>query len=272
MSNENKNLKIVTVIQARMTSTRLPGKVMLPLSDKPLLIRMYERVQQSKFAGKIIVAVTTDPEDQLLVNLCNENKITIFRGHLYDLLDRHYQAALLYNADAVVKIPSDCPLIDPEIIDEVIGYFKNNYDEFDYVSNLHPPTWPDGNDVEIMKMTSLKEAWLNAKRQMEREHTTPYFWENPDKFKIGNVLWKEGLDYSMNFRFTIDYKEDYDFINRVYAELYPIKNDFALIDILTLLEEKPEIKKINEKYNGVNWYRNHLAELKTVGINNTKII
>ena len=272
MRNDKKNLKIVTVIQARMSSTRLPGKVMLPLSGKPLLIRMYERVQRSNIAGKIIVAVTTDPEDQVLVNLCNENKITVFRGNPTDLLDRHYHAALLYNADAVVKIPSDCPLIDSEIIDEVIGYFINNYDEFDYVSNLHPPTWPDGNDVEIMKMSSLKEAWLKAKRQMEREHTTPYFWEKPDEFKIGNVLWNTKLDYSMTYRFTIDYKEDYDFINRVYAELYPIKKDFSLNDILRLLEEKPEIKKINEKYNGVNWYRNHLDELKTVGINNTKII
>ena len=163
-------------------------------------------------------------------------------------------------------------MIDPEIINEVIGYFINNYDEFDYVSNLHPPTWPDGNDVEIMKMSSLKEAWLKAKKQMEREHTTPYFWENPDEFKLGNVRWKSGLDYSMTYRFTIDYKEDYDFINRVYAELYPIKKDFSLNEILRLLEEKPEIKKINEKYNGVNWYRNHLDELKTVGINNTKII
>ena len=163
-------------------------------------------------------------------------------------------------------------MIDPEIIDEVIGYFINNYDDFDFVSNLHPPTWPDGNDVEIMKMSSLKTARIEAKKQMEREHTTPYFWENPDKFKIGNVVWKSGLDYSMTYRFTIDYKEDYDFINRVYAELYPVKNNFGLDDILKLLKENPEIKKINEKYNGVNWYRNHLGELKTVGINNTKII
>ncbi len=272
MNNVKKNLKVATVIQARMASTRLPGKVMLPLSGKPLFLRMCERVQRSKLSGKIIVAITTDPSDQVLVNLCNENKITVFRGNPTDLLDRHYQAALLYNADAVVKIPSDCPLIDPEIIDEVIGFFIDNFDVYDYISNLHPPTWPDGNDVEIMKMSALKNAWLNSKRQLEREHTTPYFWENPERFKIGNVTWKGGPDYSMTYRFTIDYKEDYDFINRVYAELYPLKNNFGLNDILKLLKDNPDIKKINEKYNGVNWYRNHLDELKTVGINNTKII
>jgi spore coat polysaccharide biosynthesis protein SpsF len=272
MKIEKKNLNVVTIIQARMNSSRLPGKVIMSLAGKPLLIRMYERVQQSKLAGKIIVAVTTDPDDQILVNLCNENKIMVFRGSPTDLLDRHYQAALLHNADAVVKIPSDCPLIDPKIIDEVIGYFLDNYDTYDYVSNLHPPTWPDGNDVEIMKMSSLKKAWLNAKRLMEREHTTPYFWENSSDFKIGNISWNSGLDYSMTYRFTIDYKEDYDFIKRVYAELFPINKNFSLNDIIRLLEENPEIKKINEKYNGVNWYRNHLDELKTVGIKNTKII
>jgi spore coat polysaccharide biosynthesis protein SpsF len=172
----------------------------------------------------------------------------------------------------VIKIPSDCPLIDPEIIDKVILYYINNKENFDFVSNLHPPSYPDGNDVEIMSFQTLENAWINAKKDFEREHTTPYIWENPDKFRIANITWETGLDYSMTHRFTIDYKEDYEFIKKVYSELYEDNNRFGLKDILALLENKPEIKKINEIYTGVNWYRDHLDELKTISPEQTKKI
>jgi spore coat polysaccharide biosynthesis protein SpsF len=265
-------LNIVTVIQARTGSSRLPNKILLPLSNLPLLYRMYERVEASKLKGIIVIATTLDKSDDKVEELCREFKLNCYRGHPTDLLDRHYQAAKLYNADAVVKIPSDCPLIDKDIIDKVIDFYINNSDKFDYVSNLHPASYPDGNDVEIMSMSALEDAWLNASKAMEREHTTPYFWENPDKFRIGNVVWESGLDYSMSHRFTIDYEKDYNFIKRVYDELYPINPKFALKEILDLLERKPEIKKINEEYCGVNWYRNHISELKTITANQTKII
>jgi spore coat polysaccharide biosynthesis protein SpsF len=266
------NLNIVTVIQARTGSSRLPNKIFLPLADKPLLYRMFERVAASKLAGTIVIATTTDKSDNKVEELCKDYNMLFYRGDQTDLLDRHYQAAKLFNANAVVKIPSDCPLIDPDVIDKVLQYYLDNSDSFDYVSNLHPATYPDGNDVEIMSMKALEEAWTNANRSLEREHTTPYFWENPDKFRIGNVEWETGLNYSMSHRFTIDYEKDYNFIKLVYDELYPINNIFTLKDILNLLDKKPEIKKINEEYCGVNWYRNHLNELKTITISDTKII
>ena len=219
-----------------MGSTRLPGKVLLPLADKPLLLRMYERVSFSKFKGEVVIAITEDESDNELQKLCQQNNINVFRGNTLDLLDRHYQAAKKYSAEVVIKIPSDCPLIDPEIIDKVIQYYISSRDKFDFVSNLHPPSYPDGNDVEIMSFASLENAWINAKKDFEREHTTPYFWENPDKFRIGNVLWETGLDYSMTHRFTIDYKEDYQFIKTVYDELYFNNPKFELNDILRLLE------------------------------------
>src|SRR5690606_10660564 len=122
-----------------------------------------------------------------------------------DLLERHYKAGLKFNADAIVKIPSDCPLIDPLVITKVINYYKNNTNKFDYVSNLHPPSYPDGNDVEVISMNALKEAYNNAKKIFEREHTTPYIWENPDLFRIGNIKWETGFDFSMTHRWTIDY-------------------------------------------------------------------
>jgi spore coat polysaccharide biosynthesis protein SpsF len=233
---------------------------------------MYERVVAAEYSGKIVIAVTKEENDDELVKHCKENNINCFRGDTKDVLDRHYKAAVKYKADVVVKIPSDCPLIDPSVIDKVILYYINNQDKFDFVSNLHPASYPDGNDVEAMSFNSLESAWKNADRSLEREHTTPYIWENPDKFRIGNVTWESGLDYSMTHRFTIDYQEDYEFINAVYNELYTVKKLFTLDDILHLLKEKPELNEINEKYAGVNWYRNHLDELKTVKSNQTKII
>lgn len=265
-------MKIVTVIQARTGSTRLPNKVLMPIATKTLLERMIERVQWSELAGKIIVATTEEKSDDVIQEICEKNNFLIYRGSTEDLLDRHYQAAKLLNADAVVKIPSDCPLIDFRIIDKVIDYFIKNSEKFDFVSNLHPATYPDGNDVEIMHFSVLEDAWKNATRKLEREHTTPYIWENPDKFRIGNVVWERGLNYSMSHRFTIDYPEDYEFIRRIFDELYHKNPKFSLEEILNLLEEKPEIKKINEKYCGVNWYRNHLNELKTITADQTKII
>lgn len=236
----------------------------MPIAGKPLLLQMYDRVSTASLSGTKIIATTVQSIDDPILELCKNNSISFFRGHSTDLLDRHYKAALKFNAEAVIKIPSDCPLIDPSVIDKVINYYINHKDKFDFVSNLHPPSYPDGNDVEVMSMKALKQAWSEAERPLEREHTTPFFWENPDKFRIGNVEWEKGLDYSTSHRFTIDYDEDYLFIKKVYDELYPKKRIFTLDDILDLLERKPELNKINSKHAGVNWYRNHLDELKTI--------
>ena len=233
---------------------------------------MYERVAASKFKGTIVIATTTDKSDDKVEELCKGYNLNCYRGHPIDLLDRHYQTAKLFNADAVVKIPSDCPLIDSNIIDKVLTFYLDNLDNYDYVSNLHPQSYPDGNDVEIMSFNALKNTWQNAEKDFEREHTTPYIWENPDKFRIGNVVWETGLDYSMSHRFVVDYETDYNLIKQVYDELYPLNPNFTFQDILDLFLRKPEIKKINEEYCGVNWYRNYLNELKTITSEQTKII
>jgi spore coat polysaccharide biosynthesis protein SpsF len=263
---------ILIVVQARTGSTRLPGKVLMDICGKSLLERQMERVMASKLAFKSVVATTTDASDDAVEQLCQKAGIECFRGHPTDLLDRHYQAGVAFGADAVVKIPSDCPLIDPRIIDKVLQVFKENWGKVDFVSNLHPPTYPDGNDVEVMPMSVLKTAWEEAKGEHEREHTTPFIWDNPQRFKILNVEWESGLDYSMSHRWTIDYPEDYEFIKAVYEELLPKNPFFSLEDILELLKNRPDICAINEHYCGVNWYRNHLDVLKTVGAENTKII
>jgi spore coat polysaccharide biosynthesis protein SpsF len=265
-------MKTVIIVQARISSTRLPGKVLMPIVGKTLLERMMERLRDSRQADEIVIATTVEPEDDPIVELANHNNYNIFRGHPTDLLDRHYKAANEWGADIVVKVPSDCPLIDPSVIDKVIIYYKRNSDRYDYVSNLHPATYPDGNDVEVFSKEILKEAWLEATKDYEREHTTPYIWENPERFRIGDVRWETGYDYSMSHRFTIDYKEDYYFIKRVYDELwhegFPI---FSLRDILSLLENQPQIYFINSKYAGVNWYRHHLDDLRTIGKDQTRL-
>jgi len=257
------NPNIVTVMQVRCSSTRLPNKVLLPLASRPLFLRQAERIMASKLKGTLVVSTTVYKEDDEIENICIKEGIYCYRGSSADLLDRHFQTAKLFNADVVVKIPSDCPLIDPAIIDKVIGCFLKHEGLFDYVSNLHPASYPDGNDVEVMTMQALSDAWKNAALDMEREHTTPYLWENPDKFSIGNVL-LEDADYSMSHRWTIDYPEDYEFIKSVYDALYPVNPLFGMNDILELLHKRPELMRINGHLAGVNWYRNHLNELKTI--------
>jgi spore coat polysaccharide biosynthesis protein SpsF len=265
-------MNIVTVVQARTTSERLPNKVLLPLGGKPLLIRMVERIKESYYIGTIVVATTTSKKDDIIADLCQANEIECFRGHSTDLLDRHFKLARHYKADAVVKIPSDCPLIDPKIIDEVIGHYIDNFPTYDFVSNLHPPSFPDGNDVEIMSFKTLEIAWWKAVRNFEREHTTPYIWENPHKFIIGNVSWETGLDFSTTHRWTIDYEEDYELIKTIFEEIYPLNPSFGLYHILALIEMKPEIARINKKYTGRYWYENHLNELKNINEYKLKLI
>jgi spore coat polysaccharide biosynthesis protein SpsF len=180
------------------------------------------------------------------------------------LLDRHYQVACKTAADAVVKIPSDCPLIDPRIIDRVIGALRAEPLAWDFVTNLQPPTWPDGNDVEVIPTRVLESAWQEADRPFEREHTTPFIWERPERFRILNIQSRLGRDLSKTHRFTIDYPEDYRFIARVYDELWtPAQPIFSLRQILALLEAKPEILALNACWAGHSWHLAHLAELRT---------
>jgi spore coat polysaccharide biosynthesis protein SpsF len=263
-----------------MGSSRLPGKVLMPLQGKPLFVRQAERVSAARFRGRVVIATTTENGDDEIEAICREEGLDCFRGHPTDVLDRHYQAALNRGGlgvsgtdgrpDAVIKIPSDCPLIDPAVIDLVIRYFLDHSGEYDFVSNLHPATWPDGNDVEIMTFSALERAWREAGRPMEREHTTPYIWERPDIFRIGNVTMANGEDLSMSHRFTIDYPADYAFVSTVFDELYPSNPFFGVRDILALLERRPGIYAINAQFAGVNWYRHHLSELKTVGTGQTR--
>lgn len=260
--------KVITVVQARLGSSRLPVKVLMPIIGKTVLEHQLERMSHSSHCGEIIVATSDKSADDPIEKLCHELGYTIFRGSELDLLDRHYHCAVEHQADIVAKIPSDCPLIDYRIIDEVFQRFAES--DYDFVSNLHPASYPDGNDCEVFTFQALERSFHNAKKDYEREHTTPYMWENPAIFALGNVQWHEALDLSMSHRFTIDYIEDFQFISRVFEELYPMNPTFSVYDILDLLAAKTEIYSINQSLAGVNWYRHHIDELKTVRADQTR--
>lgn len=256
---------MLTVIQARTGSTRLPGKCLLPLGGSTVLGQMCRRVKRARRAGLVVVATTNDSADDAIAFTAEREGVACFRGHSTDLLDRHYQAmvALGSSTDGIVKIPSDCPLIDPAVIDAVIARFLERGDA-DYVSNLHPPSWPDGNDVEVMSRAALTTAWREAAKGYEREHTTPFLWDNPGRFRIENVAWGTGRDLSRRFRYTLDYPEDYEVISAIFRALHPKDPCFGVDAIVALLEGWPELGQINEKYLGHAWTAAHAGELTHV--------
>jgi spore coat polysaccharide biosynthesis protein SpsF len=256
-------MTILVVVQARMGSSRLPGKVLLPLAGRPLLQRLLERVMGASTFFDLVVATTTQAEDDPIRDLCRGMGVRCFDGHPVDLLDRHYQAARAGHADAVVKIPSDCPLIDPAIIDRVLRYFLAHQATVDFVSNLRPPSYPDGNDVEVIPFPVLETAWAEATGPLEREHTTPYIWRQPERFRLGNVAWETGWDLSASHRWTIDYPEDYAFLSRVYDQLWSSSGAaFSIRDILALLHAQPQIAALNARHVGTSWERLHADELR----------
>lgn len=257
----------LVVVQARMGSSRLPGKVMLPLAGRPLLERMLQRVLAAQFPFQVCVATSTAAEDEPIRQLGKRLAVPVVSGHPTDLLARHLLAGRTFNADVIAKIPSDCPLIDPAVVDTVFTRFVEGQGAFDLVTNLNPPSWPDGNDVEILPMRVLELAGEEATQRFEREHTTPFIWDHPERFRIENVAWGGGRDLSKSHRFTIDYPEDYDLIARVYealcSEPRPV---FALSEILALLASQPELLRLNARHTGRSWHLAELAHLQNVSL------
>jgi len=257
-------LTIVAIVQARMTSERLPGKVLMNILGKPVLWHVVTRLNGSELIEKVVVATTTNETDIPIIRFCDEMGIGVYAGSEENVLDRYYKAASHFSATVIVRMTADCPLIDPKIVDRVIQHYLENKDKFDYVSTNHPTTFPDGLDTEAFSFEALEKAWKNAKKQYEREHVTPYIWDQPEKFRIGNV--ENDEDLSATERWTLDYEEDLEFVRAIYANLYKEGKIFGMEDVLKLLKKKPELRDINKKYLGFNWYalQKHLDELRTV--------
>ena len=232
-------MKNLAIIQARVGSSRLPNKVLKDLCGKPALWHVINRVKKSKLIDEIIIATTIEKQDLQIVKFCADNDIRVFIGSESDVLDRYYQAARLFKPENIIRITSDCPLIDYEIIDLIIK--KHIEENNDYTSNTLVDSFPDGLDCEIMKYSVLERAWKNACLQSEREHVTLYI-KNGD-FKKKNILCEEDRK---NFRWTLDTEKDYYFIKMVYERLYYENNFFISKDIYRLLKEEPEIMEINK--------------------------
>ena len=231
----------VGIIQARTGSTRLPGKIM-KAEGKTMLEHMIERVSKSKKLDKIVIATTTKKTDDVIVSLAKKLKIDYFRGSEDDVLDRYYNASKAFNADVVVRLCSDSPLLDGRIIDNVVEEYLSG--DYDFVGNLSPSprTFPDGLSVEVFSSELLNVAQKNAKKPSEREHVTFYMWMHPKKFKIHRVDHKTDLS---KYRFNLDYSEDYTFLTKIFENFYSKNNYFALDDVIEWLETNPEIFKIN---------------------------
>lgn len=223
-----------------MSSTRLPGKVMIDLAGEPMLVRVVNRTSRAKTVDEVVVATSTRPADDRIVDLCKDRGWPVSRGSEEDVLDRYYQAALTSKADAVVRITSDCPLIEPLVIDRVVGEFLSRAAEVDYVSNTLQRSFPRGLDVEAIAFGALEKAWREDRNAAWREHVTPYIHRNPDRFRILNVA--SDTDYSY-MRWTVDTPEDLAFVRKIYGHF---GNDgFDWTQVLKALETHPEWLEIN---------------------------
>jgi len=232
-------MKSVAIIQGRMSSRRLPGKILMDIEGKPLLAHVVQRAKASGVFDFVVFATTTDPTDDPVVEYCAREAIECFRGDLNDVLERYYQAARTYGAEMVTRLTADCPLLDPAVIKKVVQAFDP--DRYDYVSNAIRRTYPDGLDTEVFSIAALTRARNEAKLPSEREHVTPYIHKHPDLFRIGHVTQEH--DLSM-LRWTVDEPQDLAFVRAVFAELGG--DIFGQEEILALLARKPELQTINE--------------------------
>lgn len=237
---------IAAIIQARLSSSRLPGKVLKPMNGRPMLSWMIERVKAAKKIEQIIIVTSVEASDDSIVEFCERENMPCSRGSLNDVLDRYYQAAKKFKVDTIVRLTGDCPLIDPKVIDILVDVYKN--EKYDYVANTLQPhsTFPDGQDVEIFSFTNLERAWKEAKKPSDREHVTFYFWNNPDIFAIHN--YQQDSNWS-KYRLTVDYPEDFKIVENIVEYLYPKNNLFTMQEIISYLNENEGIKKLNAEIN-----------------------
>ncbi len=229
---------ILCILQARMSSRRCPGKVLAPVLGEPMMLHQIRRIRRAQEIDELVVATSDQSSDDVIVELCERSSTKSFRGSLDDVLDRFYQAALLYKPDHIVRLTADCPLIDPTIIDATVSQHFSG--EFDYTSNIETRSFPDGLDVEICRLSALRRAWREAKTDIDREHVTPYL--RSGEFHTGHLT---GCPDLSHHRWTVDYPDDLAFIRNIYGALYPQNPDFTMSDILQYVIENNCVRTQN---------------------------
>lgn len=240
--DKERSQRVVVIMQARMGATRLPGKPLKMVMDKPLIAYQVERLQQARSVSEIVIATTTNPQDQQIVDWCTSHSIPYYRGSESDVLDRYYGAAQEFDADVIVRITADCPLIDPDILDQVINFYLDHRPDYDYVSNSLERTYPRGLDTEVFSFEVLEKAAREATDDEEREHVTPYIYRHPEKFSL--ACCRNNRDESRH-RWTVDTSEDFALIKNILEALYPQNRQFRMNDVLDLLKKHPEWVAIN---------------------------
>jgi spore coat polysaccharide biosynthesis protein SpsF (cytidylyltransferase family) len=235
-------LRVVAIIQARMGSSRFPGKVLAEIDGKPILEILISRIKLSKFVEQIVVATTVEKKDDILCDWLSSKGIEYFRGSERDVLDRFWKCAKLYRADVIVRITADDPLKDSKIIDEALGLLKE-FEYIDYVSNTIKPTYPEGLDLEVFRFSALDKANMEASLDSEREHVTPYIWKNMTKFKSLNF---EMIPNLSNWRWTVDKPEDLEFVRSLFSL---VENDISIgyQDLIEIVNKNPSLRNINSK-------------------------
>lgn len=235
----------VCIIQARMGSTRLPGKILKDILGKPMLWHVVERCRASKRLHNVVVATTVNSEDDAVKKFCSEHSIPCFRGSADDVLERYYRAAGTFGADTIVRVTGDCPLIDPHVIDACVEAFGKG--TYDYISNINPGprTFPRGLDTEVFSFAALARAHRNAHEAHEREHVTPYMWENKEgTYRIGPTVTADD-DYAANYRLTVDYPEDFMLVSTLYEFFDKNGKEVHIPEIIKFLNAHPEISNLN---------------------------
>ncbi|MCJ7696472.1 MAG: glycosyltransferase family protein [Anaerolineaceae bacterium] len=255
--------KIIAIVQGRMGSNRLPGKILLDIGGQPMLARVVNRTRRARFIEQVVVATTLDPSDDPVEEFCRQKGYPCYRGDLFDVLDRYYQAALIYQADVVVRITADCPVIDPAEIDRIVEAFLDK--GVDFAANRLPPPFsrsiPIGMDVEVVSFSALEKAWKEATEKYEREHVMPYFYDKEGRF---NIL---VLDHEPNLghlRWTVDTPQDLEVLRSIYAS-FRNRDDFSLDELLAHSEEHPEWQEIN-----ANIYHNSFLDTDKRGNGKSK--
>ncbi len=246
-------MKHVAIIQGRMSSRRLPGKILMDIAGSPLLAHVIRRAEAAEIFDTVVFATSTDPADDPVAAYCATNGYACFRGDLNDVLERYYQAAKAYCAGIITRLTADCPLLDPAVIRTVAQVFDPTH--HDYVSNAIERTYPDGLDTEVFSITALTRARNEAKLPSEREHVTPYIHKHPEFFRIKHVTQQQDLSA---FRWTVDEPRDLEFVRAVFAELK--EGIFGQEEVLALLARKPELKSINADIACNEGYRKSLRE------------
>jgi spore coat polysaccharide biosynthesis protein SpsF (cytidylyltransferase family) len=232
-------VKTLAIIQARVGSTRLPRKALMDLGGETVLARVIHRLSRSRLVSKLIVATSDSPADIAIVGECQRLGASCFRGSEHDVLDRYYQAARAAIAESVVRITSDCPLIDAELVDDTVRILVEQ--QADYSSNVFPRSYPRGLDVEVFTMAALDRAWRQAREPHQREHVTPYFYEHPETFKL--AFTRNESDYS-TCRWTLDTPEDLELLRNIYSR-FGNQDNFGWREVIMLMEREPELADLN---------------------------